>query len=287
MQKRHCILHTALFPSCSGPSAMQLPTTAFLLWFGTAAFSSLGVARWCFQSSACKVWSGCTPLLLKGLSNTHNLLTSRVGPPSSPPQLPDLQFGYAGPIQLRSSVHHFATLATEWISIASLPTPSGFLLSPSAKVNASWLLSKQVDCSMHHHTWDSNSQCTIHRSEASAESHGHTDRCRAVGNPTALLGSLFGEQLNNPFLTARPPKGTALHEVLAAIKRAREEAWNASVPKKISLHCGESQEEVARELPGWSSDEWEADSLWESFGELWFTIYESQNHGIIKVRKGH
>ena len=78
-----------------------------------------------------------------------------------------------------------------------------------------------------------------------------------------------------------------MHEVLAAIKRAREEAWNASVPKKISLHCGESQEEVARELPGWSSDEWEADSLWESFGELWFTIYESQNHGIIKVRKDH
>lgn len=76
MQKRHCILHTALFPSCSGPSAMQLPTTAFLLWFGTAAFSSLGVARWCFQPSACKVWSGCTLLLLKGLSNSHNLLTA-------------------------------------------------------------------------------------------------------------------------------------------------------------------------------------------------------------------
>lgn len=44
------------------------------------------------------------------------------------------------------------------MNISSLPVPSGFLLLPSAKINASWLLSKQVGWCMQHSRQGSNSQ---------------------------------------------------------------------------------------------------------------------------------
>lgn len=86
-------------------------------------------------------------------------------------------------------------LATEWINIASLPILSAFLLFPSAKINASWLLSKQVGCSMHHSRQDSNLQRTIHFSgvRVSRATGTQTSARQSCKHTRVLSGRLHGE----------------------------------------------------------------------------------------------
>lgn len=234
----------------------------------------------------------------QGLSNVHNLLCTGQTAAFPSPATRICSFATQDVptrTQLCSSVYHFATLATEWTNIASLPTQSGFLLSPSAKINASWLLFKQVGCSMHQCRQDSNLQCAIHffwNAYQEPQAHGPAYG-RAVSTPhfmenwghfmekqgwaqgrTLKRQLLFGQlqKLNNTSWLHSHQKTWHLHIKFWLPSKAPEKKQAMPLCLRENPHIvvktKQPEKEVVRELLERSSDEWEADSLWECFGEL-------------------